>query len=153
MRLNTAAKALALFTSLGLAVPGAARADDDERGKHEVRVTNLRNDEGKVRAGIFESSRGFPLRVDEVARKVDAPIEDGAATLTFDDLPRGTYAVVVYHDENDNGKLDRNFIGKPKEGAGLYRPVRSRFPPPKFRDAKFDFRGDDKTIRVQLRYL
>jgi len=33
-------------------------------------------------------------------------------------IPPGTYAIACYHDENDNGKLDTNFLGIPKEGTG-----------------------------------
>ena len=36
----------------------------------------------------------------------------------FTDLPAGVYAVSVFHDENMNQKLDKNFVGVPKEEYG-----------------------------------
>ena len=49
------------------------------------------------------------------------PIVPGAreATAILDTVPPGDYGVVAIHDENKNHKLDRNFIGIPKEGFGF----------------------------------
>lgn len=47
-------------------------------------------------------------------------------------LPEGTYCFSVYQDTNENQKLDRNFIGIPKEPIAFsnnYKP----FGPPKFK--------------------
>jgi uncharacterized protein (DUF2141 family) len=152
MRTITVVGALAFLLFLPPSPPSHAQSDD-ARGQLTVHVTGIRSGDGRVRAGIFDSGDGFPLRVDDVAIKADAPIKDGEALIVFNDLPRGTYAVVAYHDENDNGRLDRNRLGKPREGAGIYRRPRSRFPPPRFRNSSFEFRGTDSTIRIELTYL
>jgi uncharacterized protein (DUF2141 family) len=52
-------------------------------------------------------------------------------------LPAGEYALSVFQDVNDNGKLERNFIGMPKEPAGLSNNLRPKFGPPKYKDAVF----------------
>lgn len=130
-----------------------ARAAETARGDLTVKVTKLESSKGKIRAGIFESNKGFPLKVDEVDTTVEAEITDNSATVTFDDLEHGTYAVVVYHDANGNGSLDRNFFGMPKEGAGVFKPVKSRFPPPTFDDCKFEFDDTEQTVSLTLRYL
>jgi uncharacterized protein (DUF2141 family) len=64
------------------------------------------------------------------------------AVVTFDRLPAGEYAVAAYQDINGNGKLDRNFIGIPKEPVGVSNRAKGRFGPPKWRDAKFQLSGD-----------
>ena len=46
-------------------------------------------------------------------------IRDNKASITFDDLTPGEYAVVAFHDENDNGKIDHNFLGMPTEALGF----------------------------------
>jgi uncharacterized protein (DUF2141 family) len=51
------------------------------------------------------------------AMKVAA--KQGEVTLKFADLPDGKYAVQVMHDQNDNNKLDTNFLGIPSEGYGF----------------------------------
>ena len=46
------------------------------------------------------------------------PISAHSAQETFQ-VPPGRYGIVVIHDENDNMKLDRDFVGIPKEGFGF----------------------------------
>jgi uncharacterized protein (DUF2141 family) len=48
-----------------------------------------------------------------------ADIKDGRAALTFPAMPPGDYAVVVFHDTNDNGEIDHNLIGIPMERLGF----------------------------------
>jgi uncharacterized protein (DUF2141 family) len=43
----------------------------------------------------------------------------GSVVYVFRDLKAGKYSVGVFHDENDNGKFDSNFLGIPKESWGF----------------------------------
>ena len=65
-------------------------------------------------------------------------IEDQSCTVTFKDVPAGTYAVSYIHDENGNGKMDTNFMGIPKEGYGCSNNAKGFMGPPKWEDAKFE---------------
>jgi MipA family protein len=47
------------------------------------------------------------------------PSQTSNACYRLDTVPPGTYALLVYHDENGNGRLDRNFVGIPKESLGF----------------------------------
>ena len=62
------------------------------------------------------------------------PIEAGShgVTAVMQDLPPGEYGVVTIHDENKNQKLDRNFVGVPKEGFGFANNPRVRLSAPPF---------------------
>lgn len=66
------------------------------------------------------------------------------------DLASGEYALVVFHDENDNGRLDENFIGIPSEPLGFsnrYWPQG----PPTFTKAAFKLEAEEtRTIDVKL---
>jgi uncharacterized protein (DUF2141 family) len=66
------------------------------------------------------------------------------------DLPAGEYAVQVLHDENDNGKLDTNFMGMPTEGYGFSNnpQVMRRA---HFDEAKFPLGEAAASIVVRLR--
>ncbi len=44
--------------------------------------------------------------------KVNGP----EVTVVFENLAPGEYGISVVHDENENGDLDKNFVGIPKEG-------------------------------------
>ncbi len=56
------------------------------------------------------------------------------------------------HDENGNGKLDKNFIGMPTEGYGASRAARGTMGPPKWEDAVFQFAGGSLQVPVTIHY-
>lgn len=84
-----------------------------------IHVTGFRNTKGLLGAELFTSSAGWPEDVSKSFRHDHFPIEGDRATARFDHIPPGGYAVVVLHDENENQKLDRNFLLVPKEGFGF----------------------------------
>ena len=85
-----------------------------------VRVTGARNTKGKIGVTLFQDAQGFPDDTSKAIRQQSVDIDPNtmSARVTFSDLPQGTFAVSVLHDENGNGKMDRNFVGMPKEEIG-----------------------------------
>ncbi len=68
-------------------------------------------------------------------------------------MPAGTYAVGVFHDEDNDGEMDTSIVGRPREGWGVSNDVPPRrFGAPEFAPSSFEFDGTRKTIRVTLRY-
>lgn len=57
-------------------------------------------------------------------------------------VPAGIYALVVFLDENDNGFLDKNFIGIPREPVGFSNQYRPKGPP-SFQRAQFSLQSDE----------
>jgi uncharacterized protein (DUF2141 family) len=80
--------------------------------------------------------------------KIETP---GNTAQCIFSVPKGEYAVAVFHDENGNGKMDKNLIGAPKEGYGF-----SNNPGRKMRPARFDearFRAEsNQSVDVKLVY-
>jgi len=71
---------------------------------------------------------------------------------TFKDVPIGTYAIAIIHDTNSNGKLDKNFLGIPKEGYAFSNNVFGVLGlPPSFKDASFKLTGNE-TIKIKMEY-
>lgn len=62
--------------------------------------------------------------------------------LELDNIPYGTYAALLHHDVNGNGKMDTNFFGIPKEGVGFSGNKMGKLGPPKYADAAFEVEGD-----------
>lgn len=50
---------------------------------------------------------------------IQAPISAGKSIAVFKKLPYGEYALVSFHDENNNGEVDHNFLGFPVEPLGF----------------------------------
>jgi uncharacterized protein (DUF2141 family) len=72
--------------------------------------------------------------------RVIVKISDPLTTATVVPPKQGRYAMFVVHGKNANGKMDKNFLGIPKEPVGMSRnPTQSKFGPPKFSDVSFDY--------------
>lgn len=88
---------------------------------------------------------------DPQARRLKLPAHL-AATLRFDNLPSGTYALALIHDENGNGKLD-TVMGIPREGFGFSNNPAIRFGPPSFKSASVGIASGESDEMVRLKYL
>jgi uncharacterized protein (DUF2141 family) len=92
-------------------LPALAFAQTSCPGMH-VKILNIRNSTGTVACALFESPAGFPIEYLHYATNIMViKIRDPQARCDFLDIPSGTYALAVIHDENMNGKLDTNWLG------------------------------------------
>ena len=116
-----------------------------------VTIDGLHSTQGNVFVGLYASPRKFldgnQTDATKRVRASTAPI-----TVTFDNLPPGTYAVGAYHDENANDHLDTNFLGLPVEGYALSNGVRVVFRKPNFYEAAFTVGAGDKPVALHIRY-
>ncbi len=77
----------------------------------------------------------------------------GDVHVTIADVPPGTYAAQAFHDENDNGRLDRNMLGLPREAMGFSNNAPMRMGPPRFDAAAFGVGAAVTSIVFRLRYF
>ena len=110
-----------------------------------VNVDNARNDNGEM---VFSLStkdqfmRAAPLMVDS------SSIKDGVATVTFENVPAGEYAIIVLQDLNGNQQMDFEVNGMPKESYGVSNNAMS-FGPPTWAEAKFEV-TENTTLRIAI---
>lgn len=132
--------------------PSAAPAMPPPAQVLHVHVVGLRNSNGQVGCTLYNSAADFPKNDEKAFRDIDAPIKDEAAWCNFPNIPPGTYAMVVIHDENANGKFDRDALGMPLEGYAFSNNVHATFGPPSFTDASFEYRGREQWITITMTY-
>lgn len=108
-----------------------------------VHIDKLQSDKGKVHVTLKDSARKI---VDE---KV-VEISKQRAEVVFENLQPGKYAIRLYHDENDNGKLDRALLGIRKEGWGVSNDSKQTFGPARFRRMLFEVRGNEE-VSISVR--
>ena len=89
----------------------AATLDLEIQGISKGGILNLENSSSKE---AFESDENETGVVKRIAERVGR----GTYQRSFE-IPPGTYAIKLHIDENENGKLDTNFIGIPKEQYGI----------------------------------
>jgi uncharacterized protein (DUF2141 family) len=123
-------------------------------GKLTITVSNIRTNQGEVECVLFNKSEGFPDEPKSAFKIVRGTIHNGTVTLIFDTIPFGEYAVSVYHDENNNRKLDETWYHMPIEGVGVSNnPKVGVFSPPNFETAKFRFDVSHPSILIKMKYL
>jgi uncharacterized protein (DUF2141 family) len=131
------------------AAPGEARATDVSL---TVRVSQLESDRGRVAVALFASSKDFPDQKRAFAGQL-TKISGGRASVTFANVRPGIYAVAVLHDENENEKMDFNFLGMPLEGYGFSNDAAATFGPPSFEAASFKLSPRNSYVAVKMRYF
>jgi uncharacterized protein (DUF2141 family) len=117
-----------------------------------VRITGFRNSDGFAYVALYNQADGFPAVKAKALKIQHGTIQNGEVLLRFDQLPPGTYAVVMYHDENANGVYDTNLLGIPKEGWGASNDPRPRIRAPRFDEAKFEVNHPEQTVEIKLCY-
>ncbi len=127
--------------------------DGAAMGVLTIKVTGVRNAKGKIGVALFQSEESFPDAF-KALRQQQAEIDGRtqSAEVVFRDLPPGVYAISVLHDENMNGKLDKNFFGIPQEGYGFSNNPGKKMRAAHFDEAKFSLNAPEQTIEVKLIY-
>jgi uncharacterized protein (DUF2141 family) len=110
-----------------------------------VKVVNAINDTGRVNFVMF-NEEGF--RKQPLFSK-SGTIENGVSSIVFEKVPKGEYAIICYHDENINNKMDFNVNGMPKESYGTSNNV-ILMGPPNFESSKFDICDKDLILEIKF---
>ena len=134
---------LAFVTLLIIGFPCRAQ------GTLVVNVENIKNENGDILIGLYDSTANFPRKVS--TGKV-VKVTDKKMQVTFKDVKPGNYAVSVLHDENTNKDLDTNKLGIPKEGYGFSNNVMGVVGPPSFRKARFRVPTGESHITIKMKY-
>ena len=116
-----------------------------------VVISDVRSDIGVLNIGIYDNKNDW-LGSSTVQKRSLTVLEHnvgGVVTTSFEVEP-GEYAISVHHDDNDNGKMDTNFIGIPKEPTGLSNGAVPKFGPPKYKDAAFRVTNEDLEMPIKL---
>ncbi|MGB5983001.1 MAG: DUF2141 domain-containing protein [Nonlabens sp.] len=135
------------FTYLTLLMTFLAFAKADSQNTLTLQLSDIEETKGILYFSLFNSSDGFPddEKKDFRAQKI---LDFGnTISVTFKDIPDGTYAVTFFQDENNNGKVDTNFFGIPKEPVGA--SMMDGLGRPKFDKCKFEVKSD-KTLKIEF---
>ena len=111
-----------------------------------VIVKDANSNDGKMFLALYNTEADF---LNTSFKGMQSAIENEQCTITFQNIPAGVYAVSIFHDENDNGKMDTNFMGIPKEDYGCSNDASGFMGPPKWEDAKFELK-ENKSITINL---
>jgi uncharacterized protein (DUF2141 family) len=116
-----------------------------------LEIEGLEQASGSIYISVYDSDDDW-LGKDTVMRKQVLIAEARLEGLVHVDmaLPPGDYAITMYYDRNNNGEMDTNFIGIPKEPVALSNNAKARFGPPKYKDAVFTLGTEAVVQRIAI---
>jgi uncharacterized protein (DUF2141 family) len=83
---------------------------------------------------------------------VVAPIANGQATCTFNNVPPGTYAVAYFKAAPGQTKMNTSFLGMPQDPYGFSRNATIGMGPPSFNSAAYSYPGGAVTFPATITY-
>jgi uncharacterized protein (DUF2141 family) len=130
-------------------LPAAAIAGD-----LSLIIDGVKDNTGSVIGAVYVSKATFmdKTKATQLFKISAAP---GQVTYVLHDLPAGRYAISICHDANNNGKMDKNFLGAPLEGFGFSNnpDVTITTGPPGFEQAVFAYDGQSQTMTIKMTYM
>lgn len=124
-----------------------------QSGEVRAAVAGIIGTRGHIICGIFKSAEGFPNRAQRAFKLVSVPANPDGALCNFLSLPAGNYAVSIFHDENDNGVLDTNLVGMPREGYGFSNNHTYSMHPASFAESRFTVdEQSTNDLLIRLKY-
>ncbi|WP_298311977.1 DUF2141 domain-containing protein [uncultured Aquimarina sp.] len=139
-------KTISITVIFTLLLPLAIFAQDNTNSI-EINVTNIKSDDGTIRIGLYKGEENFYRKT---YKSIAVKAKKDSLTVTLDDIPNGTYAISLFHDKNDNKKLDTNFFKIPKEPYGTSNNAKGSFGPPSWEDAKFSVSEQKVSETIKL---
>ncbi|MEQ1817581.1 MAG: DUF2141 domain-containing protein [Terricaulis sp.] len=136
MRLITATAACALALAM---LNGQAHADQVSL---DVRVDNVRPDQGQVRVALYDE--GTWLGEPVVGEQIDST--GTSVTMRLQVPASGRYGLAAYQDVNSDGRLNRNAVGMPSEPTAFSNDAPMSFGPPRFADAALDVSAPSEAV-------
>jgi uncharacterized protein (DUF2141 family) len=120
----------------------------------EITIKKIKNTNGTIRIGFFKDNASFDKET--AFKSVPATKESlsNGVLKVKTQLEPGIYGASLLDDENNNGKMDYNFIGIPKEGFGFSNYYHSGFTKPKFQAFQFEVKAANTAkIEMVIRYM
>jgi uncharacterized protein (DUF2141 family) len=151
------------FLTLGTALALVLFCFGATASELRVAIDGVASSSGSLMVGLYDSEEHFRSAIANAAnvgllndrsRLVGIAMRAVAGTqsVVFTNLSPGAYGVIVFHDENDNGKLDQNPWGVPTEGYGFSNNAEGFLAAPSFKDTAVMLDSPDRAISITLKY-
>jgi uncharacterized protein (DUF2141 family) len=141
--------ACVILFSIVASLSSPARAQSSGPGTIRLRITGLLSGKGQVKIAVFNSLETW--LGDHPAYNATIDVDGQSVTWRLNDVPNGDYGIAVFHDENKNGRMDKNLLGMPLEPYGFSNNQRVSFGPPKWERAKFPVKNAAADVSIEVK--
>jgi len=126
--------------------------------KLTLELSGIKNEQGSILVYIHDNQDSYysddNLLTESITffRKKKIKAIASKMTIVFDDIPAGRYAITSYHDEDDDGRLDRMFIpmGMPSESYGSTNGSVALLSKGSFEEALIEVKEPKTSVAVKL---
>lgn len=121
----------------------------NENGSLTISIENINAPKGVIWVGIYNSPDNFLVKERSILKKINV-YRTGKTRIAVPALPYGEYAIALFHDINENGKMDNNFWGVPTEPYAFSGQVQSKWRLPLYNEVKFQFWQGNGDLKLKL---
>jgi uncharacterized protein (DUF2141 family) len=132
--------------------PDQVEEGDQSENLIHVEIAGLRNNRGQVYCELFQSAEGFPSNTNGNAASTASTINNRRAGCDFENQDPGSYAILVFHDEDSTHVLELNPNGTPREGVGLSNNPKAPSGLPGYDAAMFPYRTGKLNLTINVKY-
>jgi uncharacterized protein (DUF2141 family) len=134
---------------IGVSYSRPVLAQSSGQGTIVVKVTGLRSEKGQVKIAVFNSPEKWLGEQPIYSSTIN--VDGQTVVWKITDVPYGDYGIAVLHDENKNGKMDKNILGIPQEPYGFSNNVRVTLGPPTWEKSKFVVKGSTTEVSIEAK--
>jgi uncharacterized protein (DUF2141 family) len=136
-----------MFGLAALLALGPTPSPAESKGEIRVKVVGLLSDAGELRFGLYNRKETFATSDGPIVKGA-RPIRNRESEFVIPDLPYGTYALIVGHDVNRDGKVSRNPFSAELKGISNYTAKILSFPD--FDRARFQLDAPRVTVEIRV---
>jgi uncharacterized protein (DUF2141 family) len=81
-----------------------------------LEITGINVNQGQIYVKVYSNDRDYRNDISFAAYVLGSASQSIVHSF---DIPEGEYLIALFQDTNNNGKLDTNFLGFPREPVGL----------------------------------
>ena len=122
-----------------------------EQREAEILIRNIKNTKGNLVISLYDDAAAFP-KVGKALLTETVTVRDTMPHLIKVKVPKeGYYAVAMFQDEDDNGKIKQDKVGIPEEPYAFSNNIHPKVAAPTFTLCKFYIgAADSKPIEIRL---
>ncbi len=123
----------------------------ENTGTLSLIVKNVEAEQGSLYIAIYQDESAFLKEGQDLVNKIVPVSSKPNCTIPIPQLPFGSYAIAIFHDLNDNGKLDKNALGIPTEPYAFSNNPSVKWRSPTFAETLIKFGESRKEIVMELK--
>ncbi|MDJ1479060.1 DUF2141 domain-containing protein [Cytophagaceae bacterium YF14B1] len=119
----------------------------------QIKVSGIRSEKGKIIVSIFKNAESYESEKPFKRLVFDKKDLTNGSMMVSVPLESGVYGMAMVDDENNNGEIDKNFVGIPQEGFGFSNFFLTKMKKPAFDEFKVNLSSTNTRVEMKVKYL